>query len=335
MIRPTFTAFTVAAICALLASSPRLAVALDTSGFDCQQLAERKEPETPAEWLERSLWAGHCYIFQARAVRITSEGVRTLALSHDIENGIEREVASYLDGPAVVYERHGRIGQGVVSGEADTDAMGKSPTSPSSIMSRLDQHYRISFEGHERVAGRPSVRLDVEPLDNMRYGHRLWLDRETALPLKQVLVDIDGQILETFQMTELAQPRLYEDSVAFGPKHDIPPDPWQPGWLPAGYVPLPLPDSHSVTNTPLSHRLYSDGLSSFSVFIEPLISGDRALLPGIHRLGISHAAVRHLRLGERVMQVVVMGEMPPQVLGRIAARLEYRPESRRVSAMAQ
>ncbi|HET8791312.1 MAG TPA: sigma-E factor regulatory protein RseB domain-containing protein, partial [Modicisalibacter sp.] len=186
MIRSTFTAFTVAAIGVLLASSPGLAVALDTSGFDCQQLAEREEPETPAEWLERSLWAGHCYIFQARAVRITSEGVRTLALSHDIENGIEREVASYLDGPAVVYERHGRIGQGVVSGEANTDGTGKSPASPSSVMSRLDQHYRISFEGHERVAGRPSVRLDVEPLDNMRYGHRLWLDRETALPLKQV-----------------------------------------------------------------------------------------------------------------------------------------------------
>ncbi|SDL70785.1 sigma E regulatory protein, MucB/RseB [Modicisalibacter muralis] len=335
MIRPSFAAFTAAATCMLLASPPGFAASSETSGFDCQQLAEREKPDTPAEWLERSLWAGHCYIFQARAVRITSEGVRTLALSHDIENGIEREVASYLDGPAVVYERHGRIAQDVATGEADADTIGQNRASPSSIMSRLDQHYRLSIEGQERIAGRPSVRIDVEPLDNMRYGHRLWLDRETALPLKQVLVDIDGHILETFQMTELAQPRLYDDSVAFGPLQDIPPDPWQPEWLPAGYEPLPLPVSRSVTNTPLSHRLYSDGLSSFSVFIEPLVSDDRVLLPGIHRLGVSHAAVRHLRLGERVMQVVVMGEMPPQVLGRIAARLEYRPVSRRVSGVTQ
>lgn len=335
MIRPSYAAFTATAICMLLASPSGLAAPNETSGFDCQQLAEREEPETPAEWLERSLWAGHCYIFQARAVRITSEGVRTLALSHDIESGIEREVASYLDGPAVVYERHGRIVHSVAAGEASTDTVGKNRASPPSIMSRLDQHYRLSLEGQERIAGRPSVRLDVEPLDNMRYGHRLWLDRETALPLKQVLVDIDGRILETFQMTELAQPRLYEESVAFGSPQDIPPDPWQPGWLPAGYEPLPLPVSHSVTNIPLSHRLYSDGLSSFSIFIEPLISDDRVLLPGIHRLGISHAAVRHLRLGERVMQVVVMGEMPPQVLGRIAARLEYRPGSRSISGLTQ
>lgn len=332
MIRPLFAA---AATCMLLASHPSLAASFDPSGFDCQQLAEREEPETPIEWLERSLWAGHCYIFQARAVRITSEGVRTLALSHDIENGIEREVASYLDGPAVVYERHGRIVQRAAPGEAGTDTIGKNRASPPSIISRLDQHYRLSFEGRERIAGRPSVRLDVEPLDNMRYGHRLWLDRETTLPLKQVLVDVDGHTLETFQMTELAQPQLYEGSVAFGPLLDIPPDPWQPGWLPVGYEPLPLPVSHSVTNIPLSHHLYSDGLSSFSIFIEPLISDDRVLLPGIHRLGISHAAVRHLRLGERVMQVVVMGEMPPQVLGRIAGRLEYRPESRSVSGLTQ
>lgn len=334
MIRPPFAAFTAAA-CLLLVSPPGLASSAETAGFDCQQLAKREQPDTPTEWLERSLWAGHCYIFQARAVRITSEGVRTLALSHDIENGVEREVASYLDGPAVIYERHGRIARGVASDGPGVDTIGTKRTSPPSVMSRLDQHYRLSVEGRERIAGRPSVRLDVIPLDNMRYGHRLWLDRETALPLKQVLVDIDGHILETFQMTELVPPELYEDSVAFGPSHAIPPDPWQPGWLPAGYEPLPLPVSQSVTNIPLSHRLYSDGLSSFSVFIEPLLSDERLLRPGIHRLGISHAAVRHLRLGERVMQVVVMGEVPPQVLKRIAVRLEYRPESRTISGLTQ
>lgn len=331
MSRPSFVALGAAVACLWLVSPAGLAAPSEASGFDCQQLAEREEPTTPAEWLERSFWAGHCYIFQARAVRISSEGVRTLALSHDIHEGVEREVASYLDGPAVVYERHGRIGHGggAVANGSDATA-GNHPASPSALISRIKQHYRLSLEGGQRIAGRRSVRIDIEPRDNLRYGHRLWLDRETALPLKQVLIDIDGRILETFQMTELAEPRLYDDTVAFEPWHEIPPDPWVPGWLPAGYMPMPLPIS-SVTDTPLSHRLYSDGLSSFSVFIEPLTDKDRALRPGIHRLGVSHAAVRHLRLGERLMQVVVMGEMPPQVLGRIAARLEYRPERRSVT----
>lgn len=71
----------------------------DTERFDCQQLAEWERPDSPLEWFERSLWAGHCHVFQARAVRIGIDGVRTLALSRDIQDGIEREVARFLDGP--------------------------------------------------------------------------------------------------------------------------------------------------------------------------------------------------------------------------------------------
>ncbi len=330
MIRPSLTALSAAVIYATIASPSSLAAPSDKTQFDCQRLGEASEPEAPADWLERSLWAGHCYIFQARAVRISGDGVRTLALTHDIQGGVEREAASYLDGPAMVYERIGRGAGGV-----GADAVGTRRASPTMIMSRLGQHYRLSLEGEERIAGRRSMRLDIEPLDSMRYGHRLWLDNETALPLKQVLIDTSGQILETFQMTELAQPQLYDGVVAFSPAQDTPLDPWQSEWLPAGYESLPLPTSQSVTRTPLSHRLYSDGLSSFSIFIEPVAQEDKALLPGIHRLGISHAAVRHLRLGERMMQVVGMGEMPPQVLGRIASQVEYRPESQAVSGASE
>lgn len=319
MARPPLVAIMAAVALLLSVSLPGLA---DTSesGFDCRQLADKPRPDAAVGWLERSLMAGHCYIFRARAVRISREGVRTLALSHDIHDGIVREVASYLDGPPVVYERRGRI---VRSGLAESVQGGSVPAP----LSRIEQHYRLTLDGEERIAGRRSVRLDIEPLDNLRYGHRLWLDVETALPLKQVLLGVDGRILETFQMTELIRPRLYQQKVAFETLHDArPTGPWRPEWLPAGYELSPLPVSHGgAPPSSLGHRLYSDGLSSFSLFVEPLTDADKALLPGVHRLGISHAAVRHLRLGERVMQIVVMGELPPQVLGRIAAQLEYRP----------
>lgn len=183
----------------------------------------------------------------------------------------------------------------------------------------------MSLGGESRIAGRPSIRLDIEPLDSLRYGHRLWLDRATGLPLKQVLLDVGGQIIETFQMAELGQPTLYADTLEFEALPEAPPQPWQLGWLPPGYQPLALPQASSIGSLPLGHRLYSDGLASFSVFIEPLKAREGALFPGLHRLGVSHAAVRHLRVAEQIYQVVVMGEIPPAVLRRVAAQIEYRP----------
>ena len=236
-----------------------------------------------------------------------------------IRDGVEREAASYLDGPAVVYEGHGRIARDSLSGLA------VGGVSPSASLPIIDNHYRVSLGGESRIAGRPSVRLDIEPLDSLRYGHRLWLDRSTGLPLKRVLIDADGQIIETFQMTELDQPTLYEGAVAFDASTEVPPQPWQLGWLPTGYRSLALPQASSIDSLPLGHRLYSDGLASFSVFIEPLATPDRALTPGLHRLGVSYAAVRHLRVAGRIYQVVVMGEVPPEVLRRVAAQVEYRP----------
>ncbi|WP_136064900.1 MucB/RseB C-terminal domain-containing protein [Modicisalibacter radicis] len=308
-----------AAVC-LFSASAAVADEQAASGFDCRQLAQRETPASPIAWLERSLWASHCYLFQARAVRISSGGVRTLALSHEIRDGVEREVASYLDGPAVVYERQGRIARDGLPGLA------ASGVSPQASLPAIEEHYRLSLGGESRIAGRQSTRLDIEPLDSLRYGHRLWLDRATGLPLKQVLIDVDGQIIETFQMTELGQPTLHAGRVEFDALPEMPPQPWQPGWMPPGYRSLALPRASSIDPLPLGQRLYSDGLASFSVFIEPLKTRDRALYPGLHRLGISHAAVRHLRVAEQIYQVVVMGEVPPEVLRRVAAQIEYRPE---------
>lgn len=321
MVRSRLVACTVAALS--LSWFPGVASAESGKGFECRQLAEMPTPATATEWLERSMLAGHCYIFQARAVRISREGVRTLALSHDIRDGVVREVASYLDGPPVVYERHGKIVEGHgISGEARSIA-------PSVDAGSIRQYYRLTLGGEERIAGRRSVRLDVEPLDNLRYGHRLWLDTQTGLPLKQVLLDVDGRILETFQMTELVDPSLYDQAVSFATLDSRPEGPWQPGWVPSGYQSVPLPDSNDAPGSALSHRLYSDGLSSFSLFIEPLADNSPALRPGLHRLGISYAAVRHLPLDGRLMQIVVMGELPPQVLVRVAAELQYQPDAGR------
>jgi sigma-E factor negative regulatory protein RseB len=301
-----------------------LAAAADTppdatdEHFDCRQIADWEAPDAALDWFERSLWANHCYVFQARAVRIGIDGVRTLALSHDIQDGVEREVARFLDGPPVVFERRGRIGR-LSWSDSDSEV----PASPAGIAAHLDRFYRLSLGGEERIANRRVVRLDIEPLDNLRFGQRMWLDVQTALPLKQELLDEQGRVVETFQFTELQQPRLYSGSVALDVQRSPPEAPWRPGWLPDGFIAQPVDTRSRRHGDEVGHRIYSDGLSTLSLFVEPLEEGRQRLIPGLHRLGISLAVVHHLTVAERPMQVVVMGELPPHVLVKVAENLTW------------
>lgn len=297
-----------------------------STDFDCTQLAEEDEPDSAVTWYERSLWAGHCYVFQARAVRIGSDGVRSLAMSHEIQDGVEREVARFLDGPAVAFEREGRIAR-LVGMNADEPMT----ASPEAIVRHLDGLYRLQLSGAERIAGRQAMRLDIEPLDDQRYGHRLWLDATTALPLKQMLLDERGRVVETFQITELRAPRLYQGRVGLAPERQPERRPWRPAWLPEGFVAQPVKTGERRPG--VSHRVYGDGLATLSLFVEPLENRD-LLIPGIHRLGVSYAAVLHRELGGQPHQVVAMGELPPAVLRRVVESVVWSGETSTTEAAA-
>ncbi|SFT33380.1 sigma E regulatory protein, MucB/RseB [Halomonas saccharevitans] len=289
--------------------------------FDCQVLISRPTPESAEAWLERSLWANHCYAFQARAVRIGSDGVRSLALSHDVVDGVEREVARFLDGPPVVFERRGRIGRlHWAEGDAAVAA------SPAGIVAHLEGLYRLRMSGEERLANRNTVRLDIEPLDDLRYGHRVWLDNATGLTLKQILLDEQGRVVETFQITQLNRPRLHQGAVDLDRRRPAPDDPWRPAWLPEGFIAKPVQTRSPRHDETVGHRVYSDGLATLSLFVEP-VAGKDQLMPGLHRLGVSHAAVRRRELGGQARQVVVMGELPPRVLIRVADSVTWRSET--------
>lgn len=257
----------------LVLSLPAVALAEDSDAerFDCRQLADWEAPDSALAWFERSLWASHCHVFNARAVRIGIDGVRTLALSHDIQDGVEREVARFLDGPPVFFERRGRIGR---LGWSDDE--GETPVSPAGIAAHIDRYYRFALGADERIANRSAVRLDIEPLDGMRFGQRLWLDVNTALPLKRELIDDRGRVVETFQLTELQPPRLYEGGVNLDTGRAPPRQPWRPGWLPEGFIDQPVDTRSERHDASVGHRIYSDGLSSISLFVEPLEEGGRA-----------------------------------------------------------
>ncbi|OLO05631.1 MucB/RseB C-terminal domain-containing protein [Salinicola socius] len=303
---------------ALAQSSSEQPAAPET--FDCRDLAGSADDDVAPEALFlRSLWASHCYNFSARAVRISFDGVRTVALTHRVEQGIETESAKFLDGPPVSIEKRGSVDKAVKGSLGFTAGV-----APGVLTRQIAQHYELQPVELERIAGRPAWRLDIEPQDGLRYGYRLWLDRETLLPLKREMIGVDGQILETFQITDLQDPTPYTDTLSLGPGQPPGNSPWQAQWLPAGFTRQPVPPDSPGRSARVEHQLYSDGLTSISLFVEPITTDRRALLPGLHRLGISYAAVRHVNHEGRPMQILVLGEAPAEVLARIATRVTWR-----------
>ncbi len=99
--------------CLMAAAAPAVALEAtpEADRFDCRALAAEPAPQSALDWYELSLWAGHCYRYDAHAVRIGFDGVRTLVLSHEVGGGLERGHARFLDGPPMAFERRSRIGR--------------------------------------------------------------------------------------------------------------------------------------------------------------------------------------------------------------------------------
>jgi sigma-E factor negative regulatory protein RseB len=195
----------------------------------------------------------------------------------------------------------------------------------------LEAHYNIERGPFTKALGRRTQVINVTPRDQFRYGYRLWLDDETAMPLKSQLCDREGNVIEQILFAELnfrdripadslkpsisgegfrwirqdAQPQLAAGQVA--------------GWgvirLPAGFrLTAWRIQLIAGSNVPVQHLVYSDGLASVSVFIEP--SDPRAQpMKGLAKVGAAFAFSRAMD-GH---QVTAVGEVPPVTLEAIAA----------------
>lgn len=190
----------------------------------------------------------------------------------------------------------------------------------------LSQWYEFRLIGDSRVAGRPTVAIAVRPKDQHRYGFELHLDRETALPLKSLLLGEGGQLLERFQYTGFAvdtvsdadlQPGTGCESVAVAQRPESVEPTWRSDWLPPGFE---LLDS-SVRPSPASGEsvvwlTYGDGLARFSVFLEPLRN---ALVEDARtQMGPTVAVSKRATTQAGDVMVTVVGEIPLGTAERVA-----------------
>lgn len=150
----------------------------------------------------------------------------------------------------------------------------------------VKESYLLRFGTLERVAGRPSQILLLEPKDGLRYGYKFWIDIEYGLLLKSVILNNRDEIMESIAFSQLAlfnnieldwfKPEIdrnksyvVEDEQVVIANNGAPTD-WIIKELPAGYrkvdqtVRMVQGKPHPVT-----HVIFSDGLASVSLFVEP------------------------------------------------------------------
>ena len=281
------------------------------------------------DWLKRLGQAEQQQSYQGTFVYERNGSFSTHSIWHRVQDGIVRERLMQLDGAAQeVVRTDGRtecVTGKLVSAFGDTTA----PSARQLNTERLTNWYAVSKAGDSRVAGRPVAVIVLAPRDQHRYGVELYLDRETGLALKSLLLNDKGQLLERFQFTSLVptppddrelkptgQCRPVVTAVA------VPPAiknlyAWHSDWLPPGFEQISSTVRRDAqTKSEVTSLLYDDGLTRFSVFFEPL---QGAAVPDIRvQLGPTVAVSRHLTMPDGDMMATVVGEIPMGTAERIA-----------------
>jgi sigma-E factor negative regulatory protein RseB len=211
---------------------------------------------------------------------------------------------------------------------------------PAVLPTNLDavkENYLLKVGELERVAGRPAQLLSLIPKDGLRYSYRFWIDSEFGLLLKSVMLNQRQEAIESIGFSQISLLNTV-DLNWFQPKIDtkknyvmeedmdrtIADHSTQQHWmlreLPAGYRKVDqMKRMVHGKSLPITHVIFSDGLASVSLFIEPLIKGAKA--KNGHKLVGTTSFYANVIDGH---QIIVVGEVPEATVAQIAHAISFK-----------
>ncbi|MGE5526266.1 MAG: MucB/RseB C-terminal domain-containing protein [Rhodospirillaceae bacterium] len=202
----------------------------------------------------------------------------------------------------------------------------------------IPDNYQVRKEERDRIAGHDCVWIAVLPRDNLRYGRRFCAEINSGLPLRARTVNEKNETVESFAFTQLklggafnrdAVRSRYADKAraqnwrvdrsALNAAGETPAD---TGWVvnnqPVGFKKMmEVKRLIAGRSAPVSHIVFSDGLTAVSVFIEP--AGKPATQSLSHQ-----GAVNIFTRPYGGHLVTVLGEAPAATVMQIANSLELR-----------
>ena len=267
------------------------------------------------DWLDRIGPALAEQDYQGTLVTVSGASIETLGVFHAFDDGRERMRLVTLTGPRREVIRDDKmvmcIGTGIES--VGYDAGTSSRWNPAGRFAHAGKlpNYRAKLGNTGRVAARDCQVVDLQPKDDWRYGYRLWLDHETGLPLRIALIGEGGRPLEQMAFTDLrtgVKPRAEDlrpstsqglrrvQTLVTGKQVD---PAWRINSPPPGYT---LRGGRRLGDS--VQLLYSDGLASVSVYIEPVAAGLRG------QTAMRRGAVNVHSVWQDGRRVVAIGKVP-------------------------
>jgi len=202
--------------------------------------------------------------------------------------------------------------------------------------------YQFELDGEEDIAMLPSYAIAIKPTDEFRYARKVWVEKKKFLPLKVVVFDPSGAVLEQIIFTEqhVTEQLAFVDLKQSGADtegsmlqgrqtfQNQPPDrsPFEVVQLPPGFkeVFFNRRPMHNVDQL-VDHLVLSDGFASVSVYLE---NKNLSIPAGFQSAGAINSFSRILD----DYLITVMGEVPAATVRMIAegVRLKSPPAVSRV-----
>jgi sigma-E factor negative regulatory protein RseB len=190
----------------------------------------------------------------------------------------------------------------------------------------LGAQYGIVLGGVDRVAGYDARVVDVVPRDPFRYGYRLWLQRDNQLVLRSAVLDIARRPIAEFMFvaldigarpseTDLAPAVDVGGALAVGDTES--PGGTLPRWLvrgaPAGFHLVRTQRPAGASND-IEHLVYTDGIASVSVYIEPLAANAKKADAATTQRGVLSIHTEDAN----GLRITALGDVPPATVQAMA-----------------
>ena len=288
-----------------------------------------------ASWLMKISQAAANASFAGTLIYASDGEIKIMEIARRIQNGLIQEriyslngepreiirdkdmVWCYMPDQNVVVQDYWRASRSALPGILPGD------------LDQLRERYKFEEGGQERIADRMAMMIRVIPNDAWRYGYTLWADQQSGLLLRSDLIGQDGEVIGQYLLADIEINGSITDAQ-LAPASNTEklrllsnPQPISESSESSGWAFTELPDGYQLSNyfrrmSPMGkgeieHFVYSDGLSSLSVFIKET-GGEQDVMMGPSKMGAVHAY--RTRIGNHL--VTVMGEVPAETVKAIA-----------------
>ena len=296
------------------------------------------------EWLMRMHESSKNRAYIGTYVVSSGSVISSAKIWHVCEGNQQMERVETLTGaPRAIFRHNDRVvtfmpDHKLVRNEK-RESWGMFPELVQSADSRIADFYKIRPDGVDRVAGLDADVVLLVPKDNMRFGYRVWTAQKKGLVVKLQTLDIDGKMLEqaAFSELQLDAPVKMDKLLHMMGKVDgyrveqpvlIKTTAGAEGWFlktpVAGFKPMSCYKRPTVATAsggsedPLQW-IFSDGLASVSLFVEPI---DRQRHDKESSMSIGATQTMTRQLG--AYWVTVVGEVPMSTLRVFANGIEHK-----------